>query len=127
MTRGRATAGAVIVALMLGPACSGGDPECGDGDDCPHLVSHGGREYQVSCAVVPRRLAGEPLDVTDEQERDFGPGYGVDGYELKGADPDEAIVLEFAQRECGDEALHVGFAEDLGAERLREIGRLLRR
>lgn len=119
---------AVVAALFagaLGSACSQAEPCSGDAD-CPHMVSHGGRDYFASCAVVPQRLAGDPIEVTQETE-EFGPGYGVTGFELRGTDSAEAIVLKFDQKECGDDALHVGFAEDLPEHRQRELDRLLRR
>lgn len=122
----RMTAIVAVMALgVIGPACARSEP-CSGEADCPHMVSHGGRDYFVSCTVVPRRLAGDPIEVTQDAE-EFGPGYGVTGFELQGADPAEAIVLKFEQKECGDEALHVGFAEDLPEPRLRELDRLLRR
>lgn len=117
----------VAVALMLGAACSGGDGGCDDGDDCPLMVSYGGRDYFASCAVVPRSQAGERLDVTYEEERKFGSAFGVWGYELKGVDPEEAIAIEFVQNECDDDALHLGYAEDVPNERVRELHRRLRR
>lgn len=121
----RAIAGLVAV-LVAGAACSGGEDACSGDADCPYMVTHGGRDYYASCAVVPRRLVGEPLEVSDEQERKFGAEFGVDGFELEGVGAGEAIALRFEQKECGDRAFHVGFEEDVPRDRLREISQQLR-
>ncbi len=110
--------------IVVGTGCAGGD-ECAGDADCPHIVSHGGRDYYLSCADVPRRLVGEPLEVSDEQERKLGEGFAVEGFELKGVGAEEAIALRFEQKECGDDAFHLGFEENLSRERLRELDRLL--
>ncbi|HEX2294772.1 MAG TPA: hypothetical protein VHN37_05625 [Actinomycetota bacterium] len=116
---------AAVVAALLG-AC-GGHEACADEADCPRTVSFEGRDYVVSCEAVPRRLAGDPVDVTDDDERELGPAYGVDGYELRGVDPEEAIVVDFEQEVCDEGGLHLAYRWEVPSERVREIGRHLRR
>lgn len=122
----RTVAAVAAMLLVAGAGCSRHE-RCGGDADCPRLVSRGGRDYRVSCAVVPRDLVGSGVEVTDEDERSFGAAYGVDGWELEGIDPADAVAVRFAQEVCGDRAFHVAFADDLPGSRLREIARRLER
>jgi hypothetical protein len=114
---------AIVVAMTS--ACSGGDAGCDSGSDCPFLVTRAGIDYTVSCAAPPRRLVGAPVDVTSQEERDFGDAYAVEGYELEGIDPDEALALTFAQRHCSRRGHHAAFAWDLPQARLEELERTI--
>jgi hypothetical protein len=117
----------VVVACLLSTAACARHEECGPEDDCPLSVEHAGEVYLVSCDPVPRRLVGTGVDVTYDEERRYGPAYGVDGAAIRGFDAGEALAVRFAHEECSEPGWHLAHARDLPLDVLKAVFRRLHR